>query len=312
MATNGWFLEREGKFYGPFSKEKVEELARSGKINPATKVSRDREGNQALPLGECPEFTSAAPPKPVPQAPQTQEKVPTPNPEPKPPRLMRQEPVVVRPSRPKARKGFRWSWLFLALVVGGAAVLIFWPDPPDSGQGDLIHRLRSVFQEATVQRKTIYESAVVRDLPPFNDLVQKALRTGLNFRFEEVKRLNSDDKIIYESIGPRDFGHLFTTPIAREIRYVSDGALSYTYLIDRNDLTFAVIITGPNFDKLALSDYSIEAFSETALPPRETPSEVIWETKLAGTTLARAVWSKQRERRPLAYILVTNEDVVER
>jgi len=52
MARAGWFLEKKGRFYGPFSPEKVRAFEKAGKIGPQSMIAEDREGSFAKPLAE--------------------------------------------------------------------------------------------------------------------------------------------------------------------------------------------------------------------------------------------------------------------
>ena len=80
MSNGLWYLERGGKFYGPFKTEKVYQLSDAGKINNQTKVSANKDGSEPVSFeawrdlgGKMPGGGSAAPVKVEPLA-QAQEK----------------------------------------------------------------------------------------------------------------------------------------------------------------------------------------------------------------------------------------------
>ncbi|MDJ0838791.1 MAG: hypothetical protein QNK37_19895 [Acidobacteriota bacterium] len=50
MAKNGWYLQKKGKFYGPFTADKVRGFKEAGKINDDTLVAADKSGKGAQPL----------------------------------------------------------------------------------------------------------------------------------------------------------------------------------------------------------------------------------------------------------------------
>jgi len=50
MAKGGWFLEKKGKFYGPFSAEKIRNFKAAGKITEETQTATRKDGRDALPL----------------------------------------------------------------------------------------------------------------------------------------------------------------------------------------------------------------------------------------------------------------------
>ncbi|CAM2006174.1 DUF4339 domain-containing protein [Acanthopleuribacter pedis] len=60
MAKPGWYLEKKGKYYGPFSRQKIQQYFDSGKISEETKVSLKADGAGAVPFAQ---IDNLAPPK---------------------------------------------------------------------------------------------------------------------------------------------------------------------------------------------------------------------------------------------------------
>lgn len=52
MAKSGWYLEKKGKFYGPFSRDKIQQYFDAGKINEQTRVAGQADGGDAKPFAE--------------------------------------------------------------------------------------------------------------------------------------------------------------------------------------------------------------------------------------------------------------------
>ncbi len=50
MAKSGWYLEKKGKFYGPFSRAKIQQYFEAGKINAETRVAAQADGSDAKPF----------------------------------------------------------------------------------------------------------------------------------------------------------------------------------------------------------------------------------------------------------------------
>ncbi len=377
MGDGPWFLERSGKFYGPFSLEKVRSLIEAGKIGMETRVAKDKTGQDVMSLSDIPEFASSQPsqdrpaPKPAEnkvspaRTPKTDLEVwrlidgedrlgpfslsqlkrqleagkvkpgdkvlkdgadhpielklllPTPAPnggsKPAPGRNSPNAGLHMekQPQEPGS-KGFRKRYMAviaLAVVISVVAVMLW---PPRKGGPSMFEKIADQFNKNPEIKKVIRQqkSQEKRTPPPFNQMVQRALSTGLNFTYEEVKKYHAGDQLIYGQQGPREFGALFPGRIAREIHYASDGNLGYTFLLDADQITFAVIIKGPNFGKYLLSDYHISEFSKDALPPLDKPDETVWKVKLVDGVLAKAVWTQQtteKNARYLAYVCVMNE-----
>lgn len=60
-GNTSWYLQKKGKYYGPFSSEKILDFLQSGKVEPTILVARDRDGSDAAPLKDIPEFSGSAP-----------------------------------------------------------------------------------------------------------------------------------------------------------------------------------------------------------------------------------------------------------
>lgn len=52
MAKLGWYLEKKGKYYGPFSRDKIQQYFEAGKITAQTRVARQADGGDARPFAE--------------------------------------------------------------------------------------------------------------------------------------------------------------------------------------------------------------------------------------------------------------------
>jgi len=379
MGDGPWFLERNGKFYGPFTTEKVRTLATGGKINGKTRIARDKSGLDAMHLEAIPEILGDEPPVPVSSPPPSREEpapqiskdqmevwflisgdeklgpfslaqlklrldagklkphdcvikegasnpieikllLPSPTPQKesvkiRPPKK-RDDPnaglhMDMQPIDTESRRFKKRYMAVIALVVVISVVAVMlWPGR--KGGPSMFSRLAAQFEESPEVKEVarLQKSPERHAPPPFNALVQQALSTGLYFSYAEVKRLHARDQEIYDHVGPRDYGTLFKGRIARELHYASDNNMGFTFLMDVDNITFAVIIKGPDFGKYRLSDYHISEFSKTALPPLDKPNETVWTTKLVDGVIAKAVWSKQtkdKKARFLDYICVMSE-----
>lgn len=77
MAKPGWYLEKKGKFYGPFTRQKIQQYFDGGKITDQTPVSLKADGSGAVPFADIDSLvqkakaakTSPPPREPTPAAP---------------------------------------------------------------------------------------------------------------------------------------------------------------------------------------------------------------------------------------------------
>ena len=357
-----WFLQRNERFYGPFTLEKVKELLQSGRVTLETLASSSKSGKDARPLSEVPPFSGEEPMAPAASSKPVQNKpgedgwmivddednprgpyklaqlqkllaagklkpqtrvsqqdstqvmalsilVPaTPPPElsaPKPPREPRRRPAPKPATAPKSKlvPAIIGVSVVIALIAVGIAFL---PEDKKKGLG-FMEKIESSIQEKPSLTKIIKERRGA-DPPQYGTMVEKALRTGLNFKAEEVLRYNRDDLLIFDKQNAFEYAHLYPQT-RREVRFSSDGGLSYTYLMDGNNFVFAVVISGGNLNNHRLSHSSLADFSTTAKPPLELPDQTIWQTDITQGIIAKAVWSKRKNKEHyLDYVLVTSKE----
>ena len=286
-----WMIvEDENNPRGPYKLAQLQKLLAAGKLKPETPVKKP-DSVQVIEL----RILVPATPAPAREAPTTPRQA-TP----------RKSPALKpTPAAPKSKMipmiiGFI---VVVGLVAIGIAFL-----PMDKGKGlGFMEKLESTIQEKPSLTKMIKERKGASP-PQYGSMVEKALRTGLNFTAEEVLRYNQNDLLIYDHKNAFEYGYLFPQT-RREIRFSSDGGFNYTYLLDDFDFTFAVVVSGGNLDKHKLSHASIADFSTAAKPPLELSDQTIWQADITGNIIAKAVWRKRKNQEQyLDYVLVTSKE----
>ena len=378
MSKGVLYLERNGKFYGPFTEEKIRAFLESGKITMETKVAESKSGEPAQALKDHPILQAKETPNqpaakqdtkaPSPTQEQSQQESTQPTKkewfiltkerefgpygkahlkalyeagklplnaavkqlnQAKPIRLkkvldLKNEPMPsTMPSEASPSKGPAQAGVAtqapkkkfsnklisggLLLLICGAAFLIFFNRTSEDQSQDNF--------DATIKRgygktpaPSLRKEITKRKLPPFNLLVQNALKIGLNFPHGQVveHHLRKGSLLIYESDGPKNFDYLYPDLIRREIRYIVDNGYNYTYLSGYDGMIFAVIVTGPNFYKFKLTDYRPDSFAEDVKVIRQK-NRTFWQTEPADGLLTEAVWTKSGSERRLNFVLIRNK-----
>ncbi|CAM2068442.1 hypothetical protein SCOR_23935 [Sulfidibacter corallicola] len=144
-----------------------------------------------------------------------------------------------------------------------------------------------------------------REIPPFNDLVIRALSHGLNFNVNQVVAANQGSQMDDQRVASFRHESLFPGRIAREIRFIVDGPFYFNYLADPGGNVFAVVIEGPNWDRLYLSGVDTTDFAPKVLE-LDRPGGKVWQAEIGSGVVAQVLWSPDRNDHHLTQLIVTN------
>jgi hypothetical protein len=280
-----WIVSGERRF-GPHPIDQLQALIRAGKLKPDQPLLEKNTQRRTTVRALFPNMPVAMNSPPSRREPM-------------------EDPLAVHLSQTPRQKRTRWGVMITALVIVIIAGIVFLLERPGNvGSDTVLSSLKEKYQEVPTLRNKLKQ----RDIPPFNDLVQRALREGLNFPIQHVESTNATAQQVYNSNGPRNFGHLFGERIHREVRYILDGPFEFTYLADAQDHVFAVIIVGPTFAKQNLMDYRIQDFAVDA-HEEHGQQATTWTEELVPGIIAKAVWSRDKnDMRHLSYLCVTNSE----
>ncbi len=284
-----WFLMDAGKSRGPFTLDHVKHMYAAGKLGSEAAIRRDGS-RDIVPLA------SLAVPPAV-----------------RSPALAKGEGTAAA-AKEAARR--RPVWLVLPLI-GLLVLLVGW------FLGKRQPQILKEFQQNYDKTSPLRRMARKANLPPFNEMVQDALRVGLNFSHQKVVAHHAEDIENRRDSGdgeglrnaenlkfaePAAYEPLFPGRVARVYSYIADGAMVYSYLVDRDGLVFAVTVANVSFSRLSLADYEPADFAEDAVPEPLPTGDTAWVSRPAPGVLAKAVWTPSAGDLSLSYLLVMNDE----
>lgn len=304
MATS-WFIEKNGKFYGPFEAQKVLAYHQAGKISDETPVADNREGLDAQPFRERQARLNASEPEVKKVALKATPKA-TARPEPMP---RQQKPqarkATIKPEGVSAiRKGNRKKRRnFLAImaillfgVVGGAYYAVVHLQGSET--------FEKVRQKILEEGAPLRSQAIKADIPNFNRMVLPAV-AKLYLPFNQIALEHRNALIADDAeMGSRHFGHLYNGTVRREIQYLTNGQITYTYVFDESMECVAVAVRGPTFLRLRLDQVEHGDFSSQPVREIDGGPRVIWSTQLQGDVQVEAHWKVDGAGHVLDYVAI--------
>lgn len=283
-----WFICTPDRRFGPYSLSHLEELISEGKLQANDRLQREGQSH-LLDVAEL------FPKKPEPPTPDKTTKSAEAQPKTKAHSLK-----TTTSSSPK--KSVWLPALIILLFIGGCLVWL----KPFSKKADSSNLLAN-FKRKIDQTSTLRSQVRHAELPPFNDLVQSALREGLNFHYQNLLNMRAQDQHLYSADGSERFGAWFKQEIRREVSYSLNGGYNYIYLLDYDDLVFAVFIQHGSFKRSKLSDVKQTDFAPNANESTEFGG-IAWSTELVDGIEAKAIWgSDETGEVCLKYVCVLNQ-----
>jgi len=283
-----WFWMDGGRSKGPYTLEHLKKMYLAGELPSDAAVRRDGS-RDLIPLASvtAPPAVRAA--------------------------VAKKRGRAAAADQPTRRPTRRPAWLMIPLL-GMLAVAALW------FLGKRQPAILKNFQQSYDKTSPLRSMARQASLPPFNQMVQEALREGLNFSYQKIIEYHADD--IENRPGgegqrnernlkfgkPAAFEPLFPNRIVQVYSYIVDGASVYTYLVDRDGLVFAVIITNQSFANLALADCQPADFAADARVETLATGDRAWTTRPAPGVSAKAVWTQSAGDWRLDYLLVANQE----
>jgi hypothetical protein len=292
-----WFIEKNGKFYGPFEAQKVLAYHRAGKIDDDTAVAQSRDGKAAQPFTTVVDELNAPA---VVEAEVVEKPKPVPRPQKPAPRARKPQTEAIE-KRKKKQRLQRRHFLMIAAglligVIGGAVYLVL-----ELQDSKTFEKLRmSILEESAPLRS----QAIQTDIPNFNALVLPAIRK-LYLPQRQIAQHYARAVIAYDSdSGSKHFGHLYSGIVRRETQYLTNGQITYTYIYDEGLAAVAVAVRGPNFHRLRRSQMSHEDFSSKPVRELARGERVIWSSDVTADVRVEAHWKLDGASHVLDYVAI--------
>lgn len=294
-----WFIEKNGKFYGPFEAAKVLTYHQTGKISDATAVADNREGSGAKPFTDVAEALRNGPSEPE-VVPAVKKPQPMPRPQKPAPRKRAVRPEGLSAINKTSRKHRRYFIAIMLFVLvgmtGGAFYLLI-----SLQDNKTFEKVRlSILEESAPLRSQAHKTEV----PNFNSMVIPALQK-LFLPYHQIAQSHRQAVLAYDSEnGAKHFARLYAGTVRRETQFLTNGQIAYTYVFDETMACVAVAIHGPNFARLHKDQVAHADFSKT--PVRETAigERIVWLTQMTPEVRAEAHWKLDGASYVLDYVAI--------
>lgn len=295
-----WFIEKNGKFYGPFEAAKVLAYRKANKINDATPVSEHRDGLDAKPFKDMQAILKSAKPAQTSPEPPPKKVQPPPRPQKPEPRAQPIPKEKIR-ANAKTRRIQRRNFLLIMAVigigvVGGAYYAVL--QLQDSAAFEKVRM--TILEESAPLRAQAYQTEV----PNFNKMVLPAVKL-LFLSYEQVVRSHQRSLVVYNSeTGAKNFGHLYDGIVRREVQFLADGQLTYTYVFDETSSVVAVAVHGPTFGRLRREQVDFAALSNKPVREMARGEQIIWLSQLSADIQVQAHWKVDGPYHVLDYVAI--------
>lgn len=293
-----WFIEKNGKYYGPFEAAKVLAYRKANKISDDTPVADNREGNDPKPFRDAQALLKSAKPAAAKPPPKKVQAPPRPQkPEPRAQPIPKERLRATAKKRRMQRRNFLLIMMVIGVgVVGGAYYGVL--QLQNSASYEKVRR--SILEESAPLRAQAYQTEV----PNFNKMVLPAVKL-LFLSYDQVRASHQGSLLVYdEATGAKNFGSLYDGLVRREVQFLADGQLTYTYVFDETSSVVAVAVRGPNFGRLRREQVDFAAFSSKPVREMARGERIIWISQLSDDIQVQAHWKVDGAQHVLDYVAI--------